>query len=52
MKKGDTIRYRDLKDLQKLVRCLNSEGYGYLVDFGSRTVQITKVPEEEESNER
>lgn len=51
MKKGDTIRYRDLKDLSRITSALNYVGYGYLVDFGSRTVQITKAPEEEESNE-
>ena len=48
---GDTIRYRDLKDLPKLIRMLNHEGYGYLVDDGSRTVRITKAPGEEEEHE-
>lgn len=48
LESGDRIRYRDLKDLQKLIRMLNHEGYGHLVDFGSRTVHITAVPGEEE----
>lgn len=45
---GDTVRYRDLKDLSKLTSALNHVGCGYLVDFGSRTVHITKAPGEEE----
>lgn len=51
LKKGDTIRYRDLKDLGRITSALNHEGYGYLVDFGSRTVLISKAQEEEESDE-
>ena len=50
LESGDRIRYRDLKDLQKLIRMLNHEGYKYMVDFGSRTVHIMKAPGEEESN--
>lgn len=48
LKAGERIRYRDLNDLQKLIRMLNHEGYRYLVYFGNRTVHITKAPEEEE----
>ncbi|MDO4810258.1 MAG: hypothetical protein Q4A04_09965 [Eubacteriales bacterium] len=44
----DTVQYRDLKDLSRITSALNHVGYGYLVDFGSRTVHITKAPGEEE----
>ena len=40
LKAGDRIRYRDLKEREKLIRMLNHEGYKYLVDPGSRTIHI------------
>ena len=48
LKAGDQIRYQDLKDLSRITSAPNHVGYGYLVDFGSRTVHITKAPGKEE----